>query len=109
MRKFFLIPLLAFAAMLLLAPSFINDAVADSGIVIKPNGAKKFAVMPAGATNPEGITITSNGDVVVGTFGAAVSLVRFDSVGNLISHGHDTWWAAAGHRLQSGRRQNLSL
>ncbi|MCH8092820.1 MAG: SMP-30/gluconolactonase/LRE family protein [Proteobacteria bacterium] len=85
MRKFFLIPLLAFAAMLLLAPSFINDAVADSGIVIKPNGAKKFAVMPAGATNPEGITITSNGDVVVGTFGAAVSLVRFDSVGNLIA------------------------
>ncbi|MCH8096214.1 MAG: hypothetical protein IID53_03950 [Proteobacteria bacterium] len=85
MRKFFLIPLLAFAAMLLLAPSFINDAVADSGIVIKPNGAKKFAVMPAGATNPEGITITSNGDVVVGTFGAAVSLVRFDSAGNLIA------------------------
>lgn len=86
MRKFFLLPLLAFAAMLLLAPSFINDAVADSGIVIKPNGAKKFAVMPAGF--PEGLTVnTSNGEVIVGTFdvtGGDNKLVRFDSAGNFV-------------------------
>ena len=86
MRKFFLLPLLAFAAMLLLAPSFMNDAVADSGIVIKPNGAKKFATMPAGF--PEGLTVnTSNGEVIVGTFdvtGGDNKLVRFDSAGNVV-------------------------
>lgn len=86
MRKFFLLPLLAFAATLLLAPGFMNGAVADSGIVVKPNGAKKFAVMPAGAEFPEGITVNpNNGEVIVGTFGASVSLVRFSSAGNKIA------------------------
>jgi len=86
MRKIFLLPLLAFAAMLLLAPGFMNDAVADSGIVIKPNGAKKFAVMPADGFQPEGITINpNNGDVIVGTFFGTINLVRFSSTGNQIA------------------------
>ncbi len=71
------------AAMLLLAPIFTTAAVGDSGVIVKPNGAKKFAVMPGGAPFPEGITINpSNGDVIVGTFGAPVSLVRFSSEGD---------------------------
>ena len=52
MRKFFLIPLLAFAAMLLLAPSFINDAVADSGIVIKPNAELSLEGVAVGGSTP---------------------------------------------------------
>ncbi len=74
----------ALAAVLLLAPIFTTGAVADSGIVVKPNGAKKFAVMPAGAEFPEGITVDSIGDVFVGTFfGASLNLVRFSSEGTL--------------------------
>ena len=74
------------AAMVLLAPIFTTAAVADSGVIVKPNGAKKFDVMPGGAPFPEGITINpSNGDVIVGTFGAPVSLVRFSSEGDLIA------------------------
>ena len=80
--KILLKTVFALAAMLLLAPSFIGDAAADSGIVVKPNGAKKFAVMPAGANFPEGITVDSTGDVIVGTFlGASLNLVRFSSDG----------------------------
>ncbi len=86
MRKFFLLPLLAFAAMLLLAPGFMNGAVADSRIIVKPNGAKKFATMPAGF--PEGLTVnTSNGEVIVGTFdvtGGDNKLVRLSKTGNVI-------------------------
>jgi sugar lactone lactonase YvrE len=86
MRKIFLLPLLAFAVLALLAPGLMNDAVADSGIVIKPNGAKKFAVMPAGF--PEGLTInTSNGEVIVGTFdvtGGDNKLVRLSKTGNVV-------------------------
>jgi DNA-binding beta-propeller fold protein YncE len=77
------------AAMVLLAPIFTTAAVGDSGVIVKPNGAKKFAVMPEGATHPEGITINpSNGDVIVGTFGAfgaSINLVRFSSEGDLLA------------------------
>ncbi len=76
--------ILALAAVMLLAPSFVGSAVADSGVVVKPNGAKKFAVMPAGGNFPEGITVDSTGDVFVGTFfGASLNLVRFSSEGTL--------------------------
>ena len=78
----------ALAAVLLLAPIFTTGAVADSGIVVKPNGAKNFATMPAGANFPEGLTVnTSNGEVIVGTFdvtGGTNKLVRFDSSGNVV-------------------------
>ncbi len=87
MRKFFLLPLLAFAAMLLLAPGFMNDAVADSRIIVKPNGAKKFAALPSGVTNPEGITInTDNGEVIVATFSPLgdATLMRVSSEGRLL-------------------------
>ncbi len=79
------------AAMVLLAPIFTTAAVGDSGVIVKPNGAKKFAVMPEGATHPEGITTNpSNGDVIVSTFAgvppfANVSLVRFSSEGDFIA------------------------
>ena len=72
--------------MLLLAPGFMNGAAADSGIVIKPNGAKKFATMPADGFLPEGITINpNNGEVIVGTFFGTINLVRFSSTGNQIA------------------------
>ncbi len=77
------------AAMVLLAPIFTTAAVGDSGVIVKPNGAKKFAVMPEGATHPEGITINpSNGEVIVGTFaagGSTIDLVRFSSEGDVIA------------------------
>lgn len=75
------------AAMVLLASIFTTDAVAGSGVIVKPNGAKKFAVMPEGASQPEGITTNpNNGDVIVGTFfGASISLVRFSGEGSFIA------------------------
>jgi hypothetical protein len=73
-------------AILLLAPIFTTAAVADSHVIVKPNGAKKFAVMSEGAAVPEGITTNpNNGEVIVGTFGAAISLVRFSSEGDVIA------------------------
>ena len=76
--------LVTMGLVVLLTPMF--TAAADSGIVIKPNGAKKFAVMPAGGFQPEGITINpTNGEVIVGTFFGDINLVRFSRAGKQIA------------------------
>ena len=45
-----------------------------------------FAVLPAGITNPEGITANpANGDIYVSTFVAPFKLLRFDRHGRLLA------------------------
>ncbi len=86
MRKFFLLPLLAFAALA------VNAATADAQFQVNREAAKRFATMPAVADFPEGITVNpANGDIYVSTFhfGGDNFLVRFDKTGRLISQTAD--------------------
>jgi hypothetical protein len=41
--------------MVLLVPIFTTAAAADSGVIIEPKEAKKFAVMPGGLLSPKGL------------------------------------------------------
>ncbi len=80
MRKFFLLPLLAFAVLA------VNAATADAQFLVDREAAKRFATMPAGAEFPEGTTADGAGNIYVGTFKDATSrIVKFDPAGNLLA------------------------
>ena len=80
MRKFFLLPLLAFATLA------VNAATADAQFLVNREAAKRFATMPAGAEFPEGTTADGAGNIYVGTFKDATSrIVKFDPAGNLLA------------------------
>lgn len=86
MRKFFLLPLLAFAAVA------VNAATADAQFLVDREAAKRFATMTEDANFPEGITVNpANGDIYVSTFhfGGDNFLVRFDKSGRFISQTAD--------------------
>lgn len=82
MRK----PILFFIALVL--TTLMSSAIWAAGdrVVVKPHGAKQFATMPVDAPFPEGITANpDNGNVIVGTFGGAVNLVRLSKTGKVLA------------------------
>ncbi len=80
MKKFFLLPLLAFATLA------VSAATADAQFLVNREAAKRFATMPSGAEFPEGITADDAGNIYVGTFKDATSrIVKFDPAGNLLA------------------------
>ena len=98
MRKFFLLPLLAFATLA------VNAATADAQFLVNREAAKRFATIPPsvapedGLFFPEGITANpANGDIYVSTFNAPTieveepvnKIFRFDSTGQFISESVD--------------------
>ena len=70
----------------LILPGPMGVASADDRVVVKPHAAKKFATMPADAPFPEGITANpNNGEIIVGTFGGTINLVRFSTGGEVLA------------------------
>jgi DNA-binding beta-propeller fold protein YncE len=71
-------------ALMVLSAAASQATWADERVIVKSNAAKKFATMPDGAPQPEGITRNpANGDIIVGTFFGAVNLVRFSKSGKV--------------------------
>jgi sugar lactone lactonase YvrE len=55
----------------------------DPATAFDRNKAELFAVLPDGATLPEGLAVASNGDVYVATFDGSKKIVVFDDDGRL--------------------------
>jgi hypothetical protein len=73
-------------ALLSFAFSLPTTIGADQRPLVKPNAARQFAVLPAGARFPEGVAVDPHaGDVYVGTFdlGGNNRLLRFGANGKL--------------------------
>ena len=58
-------------------------AATPSTFAFDRNKAQLFAVLPDGATLPEGLVVASNGDVYVATFDGSKKIVVFDDNGRL--------------------------
>lgn len=76
-----------FSVFLFFAPAFIGTTSASDEVIVNPNAAVEFAVLPPEARFPEGIAANpNNGDIVVGTFDFGPNdnfLLRYDSAGTL--------------------------
>jgi len=78
------------SALLFLASTFMGIARADDllmdPVVVDPEAAEEFAMLPGDLRFPEGITANpANGDIYVGTFdgGVANSILQYDEDGQL--------------------------
>src|ERR1700760_1894323 len=56
----------------------------DPAAAVDRHKAELFAVLPDGATLPEGLVVASNGDVYVATFDGSKKIVVFDDNGKLL-------------------------
>ncbi len=56
----------------------------NSATAFDRNKAQLFAVLPDGATKPEGLVVAPNGDVYVATFDGSKKIVVYNSVGTLL-------------------------
>jgi sugar lactone lactonase YvrE len=56
----------------------------NSAAAFDRNQAQLFAVLPAGSTLPEGLTVAPNGDVYVATFDGSKTIVVFNDNGKLL-------------------------
>lgn len=71
-------------ALMMLSAAASQTTWAEERVIVKANAAKKFAIMPDGAPQPEGITRNpANGDIIVGTFFGDINLVRFSKTGQI--------------------------
>lgn len=75
-----------FSAFLFLAASFMSAVWAVENVVVDPNAASQFAMLPAGVSHPEGITADPDGNIYVSTFFSSSpdEILKFNSSGTLM-------------------------